>query len=128
MNTREIAVEYRLAHWAKITQDRRDSGLSVKAFCETEGFHENIYYYWQRKLREAAYKEMAKTNEEGAVSLAPLGFAEVKIASRAAIPPATTCNCSNQVCVETPRARITADSEYPADKLAHLVSAVMQKC
>lgn len=57
MNTREIAAEYRLAHWADIMKDRLASDLSVKDFCKTAGFHENVYYYWQRKLREAAGSE-----------------------------------------------------------------------
>ena len=56
MNTRTIAAEYRLAHWAGIMRERQESGLSIRAFCEKAGFHENIYFYWQRKLREAACK------------------------------------------------------------------------
>ncbi len=58
MNTREIAVEYRLAHWAQIIRERQESGLSIKQFCENAGFHSNIYFYWQRKLREAACQEL----------------------------------------------------------------------
>ena len=54
MNTREIAEEYRLSHWAGVVRERQESGLSIKAFCEKAGFHQNIYFYWQRKLREAA--------------------------------------------------------------------------
>jgi len=54
MNTRKIAAEYRLTQWAGIIRERQESGLNVKAFCEAKGFHENIYFYWQRKLREAA--------------------------------------------------------------------------
>ena len=45
MNTREIATEYRLSHWAQVMRERIESGLSIKAFCENVGFHENIYYY-----------------------------------------------------------------------------------
>ena len=58
MNTREIAAELRLSHWAKIMQDRNESGLSIKEYCKTAGFHENIYFYWQRKLREAACQNL----------------------------------------------------------------------
>ena len=54
MNTRSIAAEYRLAHWAQAIQDRTDRGLSIRSYCEEVGMHENTYYYWQRKLREAA--------------------------------------------------------------------------
>ena len=53
MNTRKIAAEYRLAHWTQIMRRKKESGLSAKAFCENEGIHENVYYYWQQKLREA---------------------------------------------------------------------------
>jgi transposase-like protein len=53
-NTREIAAEYRLRHWAGIMQERSESGKSIKSYCETVGIHQNTYHYWQRKLREAA--------------------------------------------------------------------------
>ncbi len=49
MNTREIAVEYRLMYWAQILRERSKSGLSIKAFCKSKGFHENVNYYWQNK-------------------------------------------------------------------------------
>ena len=74
VNTREIAAEYRLAHWAKIMQERSESGMSIKAFCEAEGFRENIYYYWQRKLREASCTDMTVTNN----AVAPQGWAVCK--------------------------------------------------
>jgi putative transposase len=59
INTRKIAADYRLAHWAGIMRERTESGLTVKAFCETRGFHPNSYFYWQRKLRESACGEIA---------------------------------------------------------------------
>jgi putative transposase len=65
MNTRAIAAEYRLTHWAGIMRERQESGLSIKAFCEMSGFHENIYYYWQRRLREAACEKLASQQPEG---------------------------------------------------------------
>ena len=64
MNTREIAAEYRLSHWAQVMRERSESGLSIKAFCENAGFHENIYYYWQRKLRESACERVAGFQDE----------------------------------------------------------------
>ena len=58
MNTRDIASEYRLAHWAQVMRERTDRGLSIRAYCAETGIHENTYFYWQRKLREAACLEM----------------------------------------------------------------------
>jgi len=75
MNTREIAEEYRLSHWSGIMQERRASGLSIKAFCKNAGFHENAYYYWQRKLREAAVTELAERNP--GKELIPIGWTRV---------------------------------------------------
>ncbi len=72
MNTRDIASEYRLAHWAQATRERADRGLSVRAYCAETGIHENTYFYWQRKLREAACSEIQVTGEK---SIMPNGWA-----------------------------------------------------
>ena len=74
MNTRDIASEYRLTQWAQITRERADRGLSVKAYCKEIGIHENTYFYWQRKLREAACSEIQPTGTEGK-HLVPNGWA-----------------------------------------------------
>lgn len=58
VNTRAIAAEYRLTHWAGIIQERAESGLSIKAYCLREDICQNTYYYWQRKLREAACEKL----------------------------------------------------------------------
>lgn len=58
MDTRQVAAEYRLAYWAKIINDHKASGISVKALCETTGINEGSYYYWQKKLRETACQEL----------------------------------------------------------------------
>lgn len=72
VNTREIADDYRLAHWAEIVRERVESGLSVKDFCQSRGFHQNIYFYWQRKLRQAAWAEMGAAGRLPAA--APAGW------------------------------------------------------
>jgi putative transposase len=82
MNTRDIAAEYRLAHWAQIMQDRADKRISVRAYCESIGIHQNTYFYWQHKLREAAASEIQATAtlpEEK--SIAPKGWAALCISS-----------------------------------------------
>ena len=82
MNTRKIAVEYRLSHWAGIMQERTESGMNIKTFCEHKGFHENIYYYWQRKLREAACRELIPANNRKVEkSIVPKGWATCEISA-----------------------------------------------
>ena len=65
VNSREIAAEYRLNHWAQIMQERSESGMSIKAYCESIGLHQNVYHYWQRKLREAAITVTNAQKETG---------------------------------------------------------------
>lgn len=124
MNTREIAAEYRLAHWAQIMQERKESGLSIKAFCETAGYHENIYYYWQRKLRETAYQELqSKPQKEvdGTVKpLVPSGWAvcETKKDRKERSP----------VFIEIGPCRITATADIDQELLTKICRVLMALC
>ena len=125
VNTRQVAEEYRLAHWAGIIRERSESGLTIKAFCEKAGFHQNIYFYWQRKLREAACGQLAvSVNKTAPASLATRGFTEVQISDtsdRELIPEAAW---QGAIRAEVAGIRISADSAYPAAKLAELLSAL----
>jgi len=80
MDTRRIAKEYRLHQWSQIMQERSGSGLSIKEFCKQRGIHQNTYYYWQRKLRNAASEKMMgieaqETSDSSEVGLVPKGWA-----------------------------------------------------
>ena len=120
MNTREIAEEYRLGHWAGIMRERAESGLSIKAFCEKAGFHENIYFYWQRKLREAACEQLAEVSAATApTGLMKRGFTEVKV-SGAPLLPSAALPAKGEIRIEAGGARITADSAYPVANLVEL--------
>ena len=126
MNTNDIAVEYRLSHWAGIMREREESGLSIKQFCKNAGFHENRYFYWQKRLRTAACEELAKM-QGSTTSMTPIGFSEVRMLTRSALPPMAATSHS-QVCIETTGVRITADSEYPVRNLAELIREVARSC
>lgn len=84
MNTREIAAEFRLGHWAQIMQDRADSGQSIRAYCKEKGIGTNVYHYWQRKLREAAAQQMAVMEPQ---ALVPSGWAAVGAAEESGSTP-----------------------------------------
>jgi putative transposase len=58
MKTREMTADFKLSNWAKIIQDRNASGQSTKDYCKESGIKENVYYYWQRKLREEACNKL----------------------------------------------------------------------
>lgn len=129
MNTNAIAAEYRLSHWAEIMRQHQESGMSIKAYCKDMGFHENIYYYWRRKLREAACRQMALSNSGGKnIKMPVTSFTEVRIvesASQTTLPVAVQ---SSQLRIEIGNVKMTADSTYPPEKLALLLRELVQPC
>jgi len=80
MNTRQIASEYRLAHWAQVLQERVANSETIDEFCQSRGVSRNTYFYWQRKLRETAAKQIAKEVTGATQALAPSGWARVSAA------------------------------------------------
>ncbi len=75
MNTRKVAEEYRLTKWAGIIQERKSSGKSVKDFCLDSDISMSAYFYWQRKLREAACEKIENTNEY--TGMVPAGWMQL---------------------------------------------------
>ena len=55
----KVKNEYRLQQWSNLIKDCQSSGMKVDAWCETNGISRNSYYYWLRKIREAAFHEFA---------------------------------------------------------------------
>jgi len=126
INTREIAEEYRLSHWAQVMQDRVQSGLSITAYCKQIGLCGNTYYYWQRRLREAACDQLAPSRAEQTKTNLPLpGFTEVRVAEAGALPALPE---ASRIQIEISNIKMTADSTYPPDKLAALLKELTRPC
>ena len=64
VTTKKIAAEYRLSYWAGIMREREESGKSIKAYCDSVGLQQNVYHYWQRKLREAVHTAQQRDRME----------------------------------------------------------------
>ena len=59
---------YRLQSWVEIIRERQESGLTNKEFCARRGIPEKKYYYWLRKVREAAAEaepQLVRLDESG---------------------------------------------------------------
>ena len=62
MTAIELKHEANLQRWAQAIQDCRSSGVSVKAWYETEGITTTTYYRWERAvLRKAEERQQAAT-------------------------------------------------------------------
>jgi hypothetical protein len=123
INTREIAVEYRLSHWAEIIKERNASGLSIKAYCESIGLHQNVYHYWQRKLREAACTELLpSTVTVKEIAKVPTGWALCESNRQ------TESTLSNEVTIEIGKSRVTANNGVDLELLSSVCRMLMSLC
>lgn len=59
MNTQLVAAEVRLQQWAEVVRLRSGSGMSVEEYCSQNNITTGQYYYWLRKVREAAISRNA---------------------------------------------------------------------
>ena len=76
--------EYRLQGWAEIIRECQASGLTNKEFCAKRGIPEKKYYYWLRRVREAAAPQLVRLDERSKASEKPrieirYGEAELKL-------------------------------------------------
>ncbi|KAI4453547.1 heat shock protein 70kda [Holotrichia oblita] len=69
MNTREATNQYRMSNWKKMFSERV-TGENVDEFCTRNGISHSQFFYWQRKLREAACNQIDETNS----TLVPNGW------------------------------------------------------
>ncbi len=49
----ETRKQQKIQKWELLVQERLDSGLSVKKFCEANGYTENMYYHWVNAIHKA---------------------------------------------------------------------------
>ena len=60
--------DLRLQNWAEVVRAKQESGLTNREFCAQNGIAEKTYYYWLRKVRQAALEcgapELVRLEEE----------------------------------------------------------------
>lgn len=63
MNMRQIASDYRLSQWAQRIGEQKASGQSIREWCEANGIKRQQYFYYQKRLREAACREQLPASQ-----------------------------------------------------------------
>ena len=104
MTSKEMAYQYRLSQWSALAQERGELGISIRAFCAMKGFAENTYYYWQRRLRDAACRELVERSAADEAGLVPNGWAQLSVTELEARGPALMIElngCRVEVTAET---------------------------
>jgi len=72
-----MATEFRLGEWAQAMKEKKAKGQSVAEFCQGRGISRNTYFYWQRRLREAAARHLVVAAAEQPQAMVPRGWATV---------------------------------------------------
>jgi putative transposase len=108
MDTQKVTAEYRLLHWMKVIQERQNSGQNIKEFCESTGISRHAYYYWQRKLRQAACAELSKL--EKPVNYVPEGWIQI----------AQSQKIKSTLDIEVGGCRVTVDESTDPELLTQL--------
>ena len=120
-NTKELSREYRLSHWREVIKEQKRSGLSIKAYSEREGFHANIYYYWQRQLRELALKEVQAVIGTQGKEIVPAGWKEVSIGG-------TKADESGEIRIEIGKSRVFAGPRTDTELLGKVCKVLVSIC
>jgi len=123
MKTNEIAVEYRLSYWANIIRERKESGLNVKAFCQNIGIHSNTYFYWQKKLREAACTEYLQLP-----IMQPLLKKETIPNGWAVCEPMKTKTNNETICIEIGKGRVLVTAGVDDELLSAVCRTLADIC
>ena len=156
MDSRKIIAQYYLMHWSQLIAERKESGLTVREFCENAGIRENTYYYWQKKLRDETCERFMINRADEPLDTShkiPVSFTEVKLQDVPIVPvlesrtitavsktdpisapisaPMITANdtpASNtgQIRIDAKGCQIIVDSTYPIDKLTLLLQELMR--
>ena len=122
VDTRKIAKELRLSHWAGIIRERKHSGLSVIEWCKNNDISQKTYYYWQRKVREAMCGELlAQQSSESAV-------ADVPPSQTWAVCEVAPANEGKTLPIEINGCRVLASADTDAELLARTCKVLISLC
>jgi len=120
VNTRKIAEEYRLTHWAQVMQERVESGLSIRDYCKRIGVCQNTYYYWQRRVRQAACDLLPTVQTEITKPSVPAGWAVAE--------PAKEPAHDRAVIIEVGSYRVKAAADTDMELLAKICRMLVSLC
>jgi hypothetical protein len=67
VDTREVAQKYRMRQWVETIRECRSSGQTVKAWCADHSINTKSYYYWLKRIREAACEALPTLGESSSI-------------------------------------------------------------
>ncbi len=113
MTISEVKRMARISEWKGLIQEQKQSGLSIKAWCEQNGFRENAFYYWLKIIR-------AETIEQAEKNAALLRIEPAELPEGKVEPQTST----EKIVVRVNDAVIELPLEMPVEQIAAFVKAL----
>jgi putative transposase len=102
-------------------RERTEKDESIDEFCTRLGISRNKFFYWQRKLREAASRELTPLAVPEREAIVPRGWAVCE-------PEEEGDKAASTVTIEIGKCRITATTSTDPDLLAKVCGALTRQC
>jgi len=117
LTNKQMSRLVRLREWSDVLRRRRESGLTVRAYCDENGINEKTYYYWQNKVRQATCEQISNhPNVYG--SLVPSGWAQIS----------TVPQQEETLAIEIGSARIMAGKNTSSELLEKVCRVLVSLC
>jgi hypothetical protein len=55
LDIKQLKQEYRIRQWSEVVTECQRSGMPVRTWCTEHGICRQTYYFWQKRVREAAF-------------------------------------------------------------------------
>lgn len=135
-NTREVAMEYRMAQWTEVMRERQSSGLSIIGYCRQEGIKPDRYFYWQRKLRKAAMNTISpmanlELQSTETVAEVPAGWTQVTTIKDSHInneSHADKTKNGSEVIIDIGKCRVTVNDAMKTELLSKVCKVLVELC
>ena len=107
MNTKLATTQIRINEWAAIIKDCKASGMKVDEYCQQHDISRDAYYYWLRKVKEAALQQS--------------GFVELPVPQN---QPTPATGFAVQMFVKVAGVELGINNETPTELLTRILEVI----
>ena len=118
MDVQEVRDQVRLQEWMQLIRERKDSGMTIKQWCDAKGLSENQYYYWLRKIRKTACTALENRSDK-----APLVHEDGPVFAEISFLPQTQMPCEG-ITIHMNRADIHIGKDVCTNQLRTIMKVI----
>lgn len=107
MNIKLATTQIRLTEWASIIKDCRSSGLKVDEYCQQHNLSRDAYYYWLRKVKDAALQQA--------------GFVELSVPEKRYVP---ATEFDTQLIIRTAGMELGINNDTPPELITRILGVI----